>query len=294
MREGMRAAGPPDFSVERLLRKVVLFGYGFFLLFLFRNDVIRHFIHERYQFLTVAGALILIAFSILYSALAGPRPRKGGKGRGAAGWVLLSAFVLAPVVWGFAAPPEVQGLSDHREHSYTASFAGLAGRRDAEVLRRRGPGDVTLELPAADGSGGLEARAYTPLNLLELNVLLYSGLEDYLGDRVALRGQVAHDDDLAPDEFFLIRAVVTCCVAHADYVTAVVSAPGSEKPAEKSWVTVYGRVGEHHDVHEHGNGHGDEHDHGQPFVIEAEKIEPIGEPTDPYMGKWNRSKPFRF
>lgn len=304
-------AGRAVFSPERFTRKVVLFAYGFFLLYLFRNDMLRHYVGGAGQVAAVAAAVVLIVLAVAHSSLS-RAPRRGGR---AAAWALLHVLLLAPVAWGFASYLKAHGFSGH-DHQHGISFAALAGKHDAEALRRPGPGDVTLEVTSEGGAGAAESRTFTPLNLLELNILLEGGGEDFVGDRVAVRGMVRRDGKLCRDEFLLVRYVVGCCAAHAEPVAAAVDSPDGGKFGNGQWVTVYGQIQEHREERE--GGHEDEHEgehegeheeeheeehehegkhehkHEHAFCIRAEKIEPTAPPPEQFMSRWNARKPFRF
>jgi len=286
-----------EFSFQRLLNKVTVFTYGFFLLFLFRNNVIQAYIHERYRFLTLAASLLLIGAAVLYSAVESHGGEHGrncghdhGQTNGAGSWkaLVLNLFLLAPVVWAFFTPTSLLGASDRMMGQRMVIQGGGSGRFPANALSAPGPGDIKLEFPAPSEEGGTVERRYTALNLMELMTILEGSGDTYEGDRVALQGFVYRPDD-GLGNFELARYVVICCVVHAQAVSIPVIEEdiAGENPEleEEQWVKVMGTIGVKND---------DKGGEDMKYFIKAEKIEATDPPADPYINKWYPKKPFRF
>jgi uncharacterized repeat protein (TIGR03943 family) len=86
------------------------------------------------------------------------------------------------------------------------------------------------------------------------------------GERVTMEGFVTVDEG-DTDRFQLTRFVITCCVADAtiSYVTVVDAPPG--QVADDDWVRVTGTI----------------YPLGADILIDAESVEPIPQPDDPYL-----------
>lgn len=105
--------------------------------------------------------------------------------------------------------------------------------------------DVAAARAVADAETALKARA---------------------GERVTIEGFVTEEPGEA-DRFQLTRFVITCCVADAtiSYVTVVDAPPGSFTTDE--WVRVVGPI----------------YPLGSDILVQAESIEPIEQPDEPYL-----------
>lgn len=277
------------FSIDRLLRKIVLFAYGYYLLFLFKDNSIEFYIHERYQALTLVSSLILIFAALTYSSYVEKRGHEHRKKAPAVRRLIctmLPALLLAPVICGFITPPKALGFSEKRM-STRFSFSGGAAAADPEALKQRGSGDITLAFPPG-AVEDYEERTYTPLNVMELNYLFSAGGGAYIGDRVAVQGFVYRDDTTQYDVFTLVRYMIPCCVVHAYPVTVKVKSPETESLETDQWVVVYGAVAEAENAAAETAGD----DTG--CIVSAERIELKDQPQNPYINRWNTSKPFRF
>lgn len=93
-----------------------------------------------------------------------------------------------------------------------------------------------------------------------------SALRARAGERVSIEGFVTEQAGEA-DRFQLTRFVITCCVADAtiSYVTVVDAPPGTFHTDE--WVRVQGPI----------------YPLGSEILVQAESIEPIAPPEDPYL-----------
>ena len=118
---------------------------------------------------------------------------------------------------------------------------------------------------------------------MELGTILRTAGSTFVGDRVAVRGFVYKDPDLRGGEFRLTRYMVVCCIVHAVPVSIVVHG-SAEEFADGQWVAVYGVIRTWEAAGK------DE----IPFLVDAERVEPVEQPSDPYINKWFLRKPFRY
>ena len=93
----------------------------------------------------------------------------------------------------------------------------------------------------------------------------------YVGQPSELIGFVYHDPRLPAGQFLLTRFMLTCCVADATAIGAIVEWPRAAELPTNGWVQIGGpvRVGELGGV--------------QLPLIEAETVEAVPEPAQPYL-----------
>lgn len=119
---------------------------------------------------------------------------------------------------------------------------------------------------------GSSARIVTgPIDLVDIAaaravVDAEAALRARAGERVSIEGFVTEKAGEA-DRFQLTRFVITCCVADAtiSYVTVVDAPPGAFRTDQ--WVRVVGPI----------------YPLGSEILVQAESIEPIAPPDDPYL-----------
>ncbi len=258
-------------------------------MFLLRDKMIKHYIHERYEPLTILAAALLVISSLALTS--GVSNRQGSRQRFAAvanrllrqtGAVIL---LVVPLVIGFMYPPQVLGVSKSLMGN-RFTFSNNEALVDEKTLSAPGPSDRTIEVK--DAAGGKSAHTYTPLNMMEINYLLSAGGDVFAGDRVAIRGFVYHQEN-HPGGFTLVRYNIPCCVVHAYPVMIDVVSPEASSLKDSQWVTVYGQIEKNENVSAGNNG-----GEALPYQIKSEKITRDDEPQDPYISKWFMHKPFSF
>ncbi len=285
------------FSSVRFARKIALFAYGYFLLYLFRDDMIKHYLHERYQPLTVGAAALLITASIAYSSVerrscgcddnhghshSKPRGTESLAARAAA--ALSFVFILIPVILGFAAPATVLGSASGMMKN-KGVFSATSSMVASDALRNPHPSDIKMEISSAGGEKPATV-SYSPINLMELHMLLSGGGDAFVGDRVAIQGFVYESAKSEEGFFSLVRYVIPCCIVHAVAVSMDVSVGSAAPPANDQWARVYGVTRKFAEP----RGDGPENI----YYIEAEKIETEETPSDPYINRSYLRKPFMF
>lgn len=263
------------FSPIRLARKITVFGYGYLLLYLFRDGQIHRYLGQRFHFVAVVGAVVLVVFAVVYGSA-----RSGHENAGLRAWLGL-LFVAAPVVLGFVSQAGALGAA-HAGHHHASVF-GPPGSYPPDALTKGGPGAVKAVIH--DPKAGKSVRVlFTQINIMELGTILQNSGDTYTGGRVAVRGFVMRDADAGKGRFALTRYTIICCVVHATAVSITVAAPEAGKLETDAWVTVYGTV-------QKRKPHGESE---LPYEIKAQKIEQIPAPGDPYIDRWKTERPFVF
>src|SRR5262249_27163156 len=163
---------------------------------------------------------------------------------------LTAALLLVVLVVGFTVTPRALGTS------------GLGGERVTGLLLAfaQSPG----EPPATPTGALLDGHPAVLAYLRQVG----SGA---VGQRVRLAGTVVRGDDLDADEAALLRYAIVHCVADARPVALVVVAPpGTALPSDQ-WVEVEGVLAAR------------ERAGVRLVTIEARRITPIEEPSNPYL-----------
>ena len=223
------------------------------------------YLYQRFVILVLLAGLGLVALSqvVLREKTAAAHdhdeheePDAGNCGsavheeRQASGWNLW--WLAFPLLLGILLPARPLGSS---------MIANRGINVDAPLTMRGGDSLVALELPSAERS-----------------VLDWIRAFNYAGDPYAFAGQPAdvtgfvyHDLRLPEGQFMVGRFAVTCCVADALAVGMVVAWPGAGDLPDNDWVRVRGRVQV-------------THLDGQALpMIEAESVESVPEPQQPYL-----------
>jgi putative membrane protein len=192
-------------------------------------------------------SLLVIVASLVLLLMAAVRLRavySGDTGR-RPGWVYL--LLAAPLLLGALVPARPLG---------------------ADTLAGRG---LELNAVADGGRAALLPTDTTSWNLLDWGTALSIRGEELTGSGADVVGFVFQDEQLGPDAFYAVRYVVTCCAADGAAVgLPVVWAGGGDLPMN-TWVRVRGTI-----------------DQAalagvtQP-VLRAESVEPVPQPTSPYL-----------
>ena len=269
---------PGGQSAVRFTRKLLVFGYGYLLLFLFRDGAVNLYLSERFHFVLVAGAVMMILASMTYSTAGGPGHHHARSPvRQWFGLVILAV----PLALALLSPPAVLGAHNQKGRDFML-FGGQGGDFPDDILSKAGPGAVKIEITSEDGK--TETHRYTQINLMELGTVLQGSGDTYVGDRVSVRGFVYHDKRAGENRFFLARYYIVCCVVHAAPVSIVVDPDGAGPFKTDTWITVHGVIEPKEKTAKDD----------LPFLIKADKIETTGVPRTPYMSRWSRERPFLF
>jgi len=251
--------------VRRAAQVVVLAGSGLMFYAKLSDGTLFFYINQRFAWLSLLAALLYVALAltVLYSEL---RDRQ------------TTPTDAAEVLW-------LEPRAAHRASDGRISWQGIgllalpivlslivpAQPLGAGAISNRG---ISLTAPEQSSSTSRFQRpSAAPQNILDW-LREFSSLGDPRaldGRQVDVTGFVYRDQRNQPDQFWVSRFVVSCCVADAAAVGMLVQTSGAEVLTVDSWVRVIGklRAGEFA---------------GEliPIVI-AERIEPIQQPAHPYL-----------
>jgi uncharacterized repeat protein (TIGR03943 family) len=260
-------AGTMSYSfLLRAARVIVLAGSGLMFYAKLSDGTLFFYINQRFAWLSLVAAILYVALAltVLYGELrarhtTGPaafdddaeviwlKPHtmpRGSSGR--TSWSAIGLLAL-PVVLSLLVPAQPLGAS---------------------AINNRG-----ISVTAPEQSGGVRRMSAAPQNILDwLREFSHVGDPRALdGREVDVTGFVYKDSRTKPDQFWVSRFVVSCCVADAAAVGMLVQTPDAERLAAGSWVRVIGKL-------KAGEFAGEL----LPIII-AERTEPIQQPAHPYL-----------
>lgn len=209
------------------------------------------FIRAELWPLLAGGLVLLLLFMLAAFVQVGRGQIRTGNG---ATRSARAALLLLPLIYALAAPPV--GLGSYAfQKRYVSTVA-----RDGAFDGAPSSAPALQDIAGADDS-------IKSVNLLDL---LYD-LEALEGRRVVTEGRVSQDPEWPAGHFMVFRFVILCCAADARPVGALVQTPDVEKFPTDTWVRVVGtvRIKTFNDLED--------------AVIEAESIEPIEAPKQPYL-----------
>ncbi len=250
----------------RILQALLLAGLGFFFLFKVYDGTILLYINRRFVFLVLMAAVLLLAAA--QSLMAGRKPvSEAGENPAEADsdhahhhpdhehgafrkrnliWLVI------PLVLGVLVP--VRPLGSVAAAARGMTVDGVASRS----------GGISAELAALPS----EQRSVLDwLRLFEDE----AALSVLNGQQVDVTGFVFHDLRLKEDRFLVGRFTLTCCVADAMAIGMEVEWPEATAMPANTWVRVRGTLSM------------EAREGKQVPVVQAETIEPVLEPQQPYL-----------
>jgi uncharacterized repeat protein (TIGR03943 family) len=253
-------------SSYRVLQGMILAVLGLFLLTRVWNGTILYYINQRFVLLVVFAGIGLMAVAQIMlqdraRLIQGERVESDGEhehdhehdhkhehGAGR-GWNLW--WVALPVIIGLLVPAQALGTSVLANRGINTSTPLLSGAAQTS----------TLELP--------DVRT----NILDWLRAVEAADDPHalVGQPVDVEGFVYHDPRLASEQFMLGRFTITCCVADASAIGMVVIWPEAERLPDNTWMRVSGTLALV------------EFDGQQAPAIQAEVVEAVAEPQQPYL-----------
>lgn len=254
----------------RSLQALILGTTGLFFLYKIWSGSLYWYINERFLVLVLFAAIALL---VLAQMLIAARYRRLSDDnhihtdvlqvesghvhdhppRGKFPWGLI--LLALPVLLGILIPARPLGAS---------AVANKGLLTTPPISSRPVASQLLLEVPANNRT------------ILDWLKLIYD-LEDpqsLVGESVDVVGFVYRPLDLEDGQFMVGRFTMTCCVADAFAIGMLVNWPQAQDLPENSWVRVQGSL----DIARRPTD-----DRELLAVIHAQKITPVGEPTQPYL-----------
>lgn len=225
------------------VKTLVLGSWAFFFNWLLISGKIKTYIGPRTYWVVVFGAVCLTVATIAQFFL---RPAENGA-PSPRWWVGYAAMVVPLFLVLVVPEPNLGSLAASRKSS-----GGVVSAAALPPPRFEPGQEVSFqEISYALESGGEYAAAL--------------GVGE--GYEVDLTGFVSGTGELSSETFALTRFAIFCCAADAVPYTVAVRPPDGELYGRDQWLRVRGVL----------------ESEGETFVVEAETIEPVDRPDDPYI-----------
>jgi len=232
-------------------RAALLFGFGLLIGKLLITGQMRFYMSPSLDPLMAITALLLVGMGALELRRASPAATGAGRPRADLDQALTFGLVAVPLLLATIATPRA------------LSSTALGGVPVSRIVLAFGPG------PPPSGIPPVPRRPIADFPDL-LGYLTQAG-ENGVGQHVRVRGLVARGDELAPDEFVLLRYTIVHCVADAQPVGVLVLAQPGTAWVTDQWVEVDGMLATEQRGAE------------RLVSIKAEQIAASDEPNDPYV-----------
>ncbi len=214
------------------------------------TGTLNYYINQRFAWLALVAVLIFaaLALTVVFRLMnrAAPGPAWSGHGR----WSVAGAILIAlPAALGLFVPARPLGAS------------ALAGR------------SIGVNAPIRAGAANVAQRLGGTRTIIDWLIEIARN-----PDPAALSGQAAdvvgfvyHDPRVKPNQFFVSRFAVSCCVADATPVALLVETSDADALKTDAWVRVTGRFAP-----------GEFAGQALPVLV-AERVEPTAAPNQPYL-----------
>jgi putative membrane protein len=202
--------------------------------------------------LLLASVIILVLFVLSMIARTGHGPKRIS----AAGW-LRGGMLLLPLVYMCSL---LSGAAASGLNSFALQKRSIGLNSASDAFRSTTDSELSAMPPGSTINLGSVARHLTALS----------------GQKIVTEGRVWRDDSLPAGQIVIFRFVVVCCAADAMPVQAVVVSPKTADFKNDDWVRVSGVL------------QIEQKDADRIPVIQADKIDPIPAPEEPYLS------PFQF
>jgi uncharacterized repeat protein (TIGR03943 family) len=233
------------------IKGIILAGLALMFAVKINTGTLNFYINQRFAWLALVAVLLFSALALtvvfrLMDRAAQASPLWAGHGRISA----LGAGLLAlPVALGLLVPARPLGAS------------ALAGR------------GLGLGAPVLAGAAPVAQRTGGQRNIIDWLIEISRSPDPaaLTGQSVDVIGFVYHDPRAKPNQFFVSRFAVSCCVADATPVALLVETDDASELKTDAWVRVVGRF-----------GLGEYAGERMP-IIAAERIEATQAPNQPYL-----------
>jgi putative membrane protein len=254
---------------ERIIKSLILLCFGSLLFYLVISGQLRMYINPRFAVLTELAAAALFAMSavqLFYSRSCHSHDHNAPRM-----WVY--AIFIIPLALAVLLPGAVLDAS-------VASSRGLSFNDGNLTSPSPGPGAMAQAVDNEINPGGQANDSgigrsgliqVTPDNFVRVVDTIDQAPEDYAGREIDILGFVMRNRDFAPQEFGLIRFIITCCTADATPAGFILESNGAGDYQNGTWISVRGVIGV------------DDYDQQVVPVIEVTSIERTAQPSDPYV-----------
>lgn len=254
--------------ISLLLVVVPLTILAIYLTFALFDGRVKAAVASTYVWMTPAAAVVL--FAMVAACLCSPPGRSHeacdchDTSSSKVGQALCAVILMVPIGFGLVVNPRAFTMEGIRKRQVTTGsknsrLDGAIAWVLGEAKARSKSGNESIEIPP------------NPTVLDVMEAAADAGPAGLEGRFVTLVGQCDLPGGPRSERFDLFRLVVTCCVADASSVSLEVQRPPGKVPDSGSWVRVEG-------ILKYDSQFGSTRP-----VLHATKIQPIPQPSDPYL-----------
>lgn len=258
---------------EKIIKSLILFCFSILLFYLGASGQIRIYINPRFTVLTeLAAAALLAMFAAQLFYAHGTHPHDHGHQTPI--WVYF--IFIVPLFLAVLFPDAVldanvassRGLSFDSANSASAPLrSGALTQTFANGVNQGGSAGQSHDASASE-SGLIQV---TPGNFVRVVDTIDQSPEDYTGREIEMLGFVMRNKDFDPQEFGLIRFIITCCTADASPDGFILESRDAVDYRDGTWISIRGVI------------RVDDYDQQVVPVIEASSIARVAQPSDPYV-----------
>jgi putative membrane protein len=257
---------------EKIIKSLILLCFSILLFYLVVSGQIRMYINPRFTVLTELAAvalLLMFAVQLFYSHSCHPHDHKTPMWVYVIFIVPLSLAVLLPNAVLDASVASSRGLSFSSANSASAPLgSGTPAQALASGIDQGGSTGRQANDASVSTSGSIQV---TPDNFVRVVDAIDQSPEDYAGREIEMLGFVMRNKDFAPQEFGLIRFIITCCTADASPEGFILESKDAADYKDGVWISIRGMI------------RVDDYDQQVVPVIEVSSIERVVQPSDPYV-----------
>ncbi|RCX18883.1 putative membrane protein [Anaerobacterium chartisolvens] len=274
------------FNVEALIKAAIMLGFALFFYITIRSGTVQLYVHPRivpYMKFSIA-AMLLIAVFLVRSAF---MPQVA---RVKTAYLL---FFIIPLAASFLIPPSVMDTSGLSGNNFKPSQQPKAapasdGSLSSDFTSPDDVGSLINEYPGtSEELYEIPEYQEDPIDIQPQlqgdkvivddasfavwNDELYYNVDKYAGKGIEIKGQVLKDSQLKPDEFVVVRLMMSCCTADLQPIGIICRYDDAGKLASNTWIKINGKIVR--DSYE-----------GELYpLIEVESVENASKPEEEYL-----------
>ncbi len=253
---------------EKIIKSLILLCFGSLLFYLVISGQLRIYINPRFTILTELAAAAL--FSMFVVQLFYSRSRQPDDHNAPRMWVYV--IFIVPLALAVLLPGAVLDASVASSRGLSFNGGNLASAPLSQAFASGiDPGGSAGQQANDAGVSKSGTIQVTPDNFVRMVDAIGQSPEDYAGREIDMLGFVIRNKDFAPQEFGLIRFIITCCTADASPVGFILKSKDAVDYKDGTWINIQGVI----EV--------DNYDQQVVPVIEATSIERAAQPSDPYV-----------
>ena len=259
---------------EKIIKSLILLCFSILLFYLVISGQIRMYINPRFIVLSELAAVVLLSmFAVQFFNWRSSSHVDDHHAPHKLVYVIfiipLALALLLPDAALDASVASNRGLN-FNSGNLTSAQPGSGALPQAFVngVNPGGSAGRQADITGVGNSGPIQVTAD---NFVRVVDVIGQSPEDYAGREIDMLGFVIRNKDFAPQEFGLIRFIITCCTADASPGGFILKSKDAVDYKDGTWINIRGVI----EV--------DNYDQQVVPVIEATSIERAAQPSDPYV-----------